>query len=141
MIWALLAILGVPIWLILGALGGTLLSRRRFRSQAAVFPIVIRAARRDSWPRATSYGRLVRDVLVVNRGLALVRTELFPIADVRQLDAPLPEKKIAGATGRVLSVDEHDDLEVGIPMAVGNQLDLLSMTPDPIAPDPITPDG
>jgi hypothetical protein len=135
MIWALLALLGVPIWLIVGALGGALLARQRFRSQPEVFRMVARTAGDDSWPRATSYGRLVRDVLVVNRGLALVRTELFPIVDVRRLDAPLPEKKIAGVTGRVLGVDGHDDLEVGIPLAVGHQLDLA------IAPDTITPDG
>lgn len=130
MIWALLALLGVPIWLIIGALGGAVWNRRNFRSQPGVFPIAIRAAGQDSWPRAVSYGRLVRDILVVNRGLALVRTELHPIIDVRELDGPFPEKKIAGATGRLLGIEGDDDLEVAIPSAVGEQLDLLAITRD-----------
>lgn len=129
MIWALLAILGIPIWVIVGALAGAVWSRRRFRSQPGVFRIAVRAAGEQSWPRVVAYGRLVRDVLVVNRGLALVRVELYPIVGVRGLEAPLPDKKIAGATGRVLRVDGHDDLEVSIPLAVGHQLDLLASTP------------
>lgn len=92
MIWALLALLGVPIWLMVGALGGAVWGRRRFRSQPGVFPIAMRAVGHDAWPLAVSYGRLVRDILVVNRGLALVRTELYPIVDVRPLDTALPAR-------------------------------------------------
>ncbi len=128
MIWALLAILGVPIWLVVGALGGALWSRRRFRSQPGVFPAAVRARGDNSWPRAGSYGRLVRDVLVVNRGLALVRTEFYPIIDVRAFDGSVPAKKIDGATGRLLVIDEHDDLEVAVPSEVGDRLDQLTIT-------------
>lgn len=129
MIWALLAILGVPIWLIVGALGGALWSRRSVRSQPGVFPIAVRTAGQESWPRAVSYARMVHDVLVVHRGLALVRTELHPIIDVRALDAPVPEK-IVGATGRLLGIEGADDLEVAIPAAEERQLDLLAITRD-----------
>lgn len=130
MVWALLAILGVPIWLVVGTLAGALWNRRRFRSQAGVFPIATRTAGDGSWPRTVAHGRLVRDVLVVNRGLALVRSELYPIVDVRALDGPLPEKRISGATGRLLTVDGRDDLEVAVPSAVGRQLDRFAMTGD-----------
>jgi len=128
MIWALLAILGVPIWLIVGALGGAVWSRRRFRSQPGVFPIMVRTEGKDSWPRVVSHGRLIRDILVVNRGLALVRTELYPIVDVRPLEGPVPEK-ISDGTGRLIGTDGRD-LEVGLPLAVGEQLDLLAFTRD-----------
>ena len=130
MIWALLAILGVPIWLVAGGLGAAVWSRRRFRAQPGVFRIAVRSAGADSWPRVASYGRLIRDVFVVNRGLALVRTELFPILDVQGLDGPLPAKMDGDATGRLLCIDRHDDLEVGVPVAVGNQLDVLAITRD-----------
>ena len=68
-------------------------------------------------------------MLVVNSGPALVRTELFPIVDVRVLGVLVPPNKVADATGRVLCVDGHDDLEVGIPSAVADQLDLFAITP------------
>jgi hypothetical protein len=71
---------------------------------------------------------LVHDVLVVNRGLALVRTELHPIVNVRPLDGVLPERKIDAATGRLLGVDGHDDIEVAVPERVGRELDALAGT-------------
>jgi hypothetical protein len=129
-IWALLALLGVPIWLVVGGLAVALWSRRRFRAQPGVFRIAVRSAGDDSWPRVASYGRLIRDVLVVNRGLALVRTEFFPILDVCGLDGPLPPKMDGGATARLLRIDGHEDLEVGVPVAVGRQLDRLTITRD-----------
>jgi len=42
MIWALLAILGVPIWLIVGALIGGNMARRRFINTPGVFPLRVR---------------------------------------------------------------------------------------------------
>jgi hypothetical protein len=76
MIWALLALLGVPIWLVLGALGGALILRRRTRSQPGVVRIKIRPVDADAWPRRASWGRGVHDVLVLHTGLALVRCEI-----------------------------------------------------------------
>ena len=73
MIWALLAILGVPIWLVVGVLVGIGLSRRAFKQQPGVFEINIRSADAEKWPRRPCYGRVVSDVLVLNRGLALLR--------------------------------------------------------------------
>lgn len=86
MILALLAVLGVPIWLVVGALGGAMISRQRFRTQHDVFALSRRECGEDRWPRRLAYGRYVHDVLLVNSGLALVRTTVEP---VDRLD-PLP---------------------------------------------------
>jgi hypothetical protein len=57
MIWALLALLGVPIWLVLGGLCGALVSRRWFRAQPEVFALSFREHGDDGWPRTLAYGR------------------------------------------------------------------------------------
>ena len=81
MIWALLAILGVPIWLVLGALGGALISRHRTRSRPDVVRVKLRGLEQDRWPRRASYGRAVHDVLVLHVGLALLRSEVRGVAE------------------------------------------------------------
>lgn len=85
MVWALLALLGVPVWLVIGMLTGALYSRHRYRQQ----PDVFRCAGRvhsgsvdpfaQDWGRAPVYGRWVHDVLVLSRGLALVRVIAVPV--------------------------------------------------------------
>jgi hypothetical protein len=58
MIWAVLALLGVPVWLVLGGLVGALFSRRRFKNQPGVVPLLFRQADGDKWPRRLAYGHL-----------------------------------------------------------------------------------
>jgi len=74
MIWATLAFLGVPIWLVVGALTGAMVSRHNFRAQPAVVPLMFRAADDDKWPRGLACGRYVYNVLIVDHGLAQIRT-------------------------------------------------------------------
>jgi hypothetical protein len=81
MIWALLAILGVPIWLVVGGLVGALLLRRRNRSRPGVVRMKLRPVDADRWPRRASYGRVVRDVLVLHTGLALLRCDVRGVAE------------------------------------------------------------
>ena len=91
MIWALLALLGVPIWLVVGALAAALLSRRRFRAQPGVFRLKERGPGQDKWPRRTAYGRVIHNVLVLNKGLALARTAFRGVQSVtdRPQDGPI----------------------------------------------------
>jgi hypothetical protein len=104
MIWALLAILGVPLWLVVGALATSLWSRRQFRNTPGVFRAKVRLnsgtfdGLGESWPPMPAYARWVHDVLLVNKGLALVRTR------------PLP---IAAAEGRVEEADPQEIKRVG----------------------------
>jgi hypothetical protein len=88
-IWILLAALGIPVWMLVGALAATLLSRRAFKRQPGVFRVKLRsvsgdaAGLKDRWPRRPSYARWVHDVLLVQRGLALIRTEALPTVDAQ----------------------------------------------------------
>jgi hypothetical protein len=120
-IWILLATLGVPLWLIFGALGGALWSRRKFRHASGVFPCKIRivsgAEVSRKWPRATAYARWVHDVLLVHAGLALVRFKALPVAGV---DAPItsaPDVKLKGGdpVSIRLRLDDGSVAEVAAP--------------------------
>lgn len=121
MIWIVLAALGVPIWLVVGALAGALWSRSKFRHGTEVFACKVRivSAPEDSgkWPRATTYARWVHDVLLVHAGLALVRVRVLPVADV---DAPItscPGVKLKGGdpVSIRLRLDDGSLAEVATP--------------------------
>ncbi len=85
MIWALLAFLGVPLWLVVGGLAGTLWSRREFRKQPGVFAAKLRLESGSfpgfgkRWPHVSSYCVWVHHVLLVHKGLALMRTIPVPV--------------------------------------------------------------
>lgn len=88
---AVLAILGVPVWLLVGVIGAAYWSRRTFRQAPGVFECRIRLipaadAAVPAWPRAASYARWVHDVLLVHSGLSLRSFEALPVAG---LDAPI----------------------------------------------------
>jgi hypothetical protein len=84
-IWIILAALGIPIWLVLGGLAASLMARRSFKRRAGVFPAKLRlvsgevATLKDSWPRRPGYARWVHDVLLVQHGVALQRTEALGV--------------------------------------------------------------
>jgi hypothetical protein len=93
-IWIILAALGIPICMVLGGLGASLLSRRSFKRRNGVFPVKLRvvsgeaATLKTSWPRRPGYARWVHDVLLVQHGLALLRTEALAVADVTHTISP-----------------------------------------------------
>ena len=126
MLWALLAILGVPIWLVVGGLVGVVLSRRNFRRKDGVFAFNVRPEGASKWPRQVVYGRQVRDVLVTNRGATLVRTEFHAVDDVAQLVLDDPPRKPADAVGRLLTVADGGRLEVAVSEADVGHVDALA---------------
>ena len=128
MIWALLAILGVPLWLVVGILVGVVLSRRNFRRQDGVFALAARSAGAAKWPRSRIYGRQVRDVLVVNRGAALLRTEFYVVDAVADLALGAAPKKLPEAVGRLLTLDDGTSLEVAVARQDVARLDALRRT-------------
>jgi hypothetical protein len=86
MLWALLAILGVPIWLVVGALAFAFWNRHKFKQQPSTFPLKLRVDSGDvsglseKWPRMTSYAEWVHDVLLVRKGLGLMSTRPLAVA-------------------------------------------------------------
>lgn len=106
MIWIILAALGIPIWFVLGGLAATLVSRRSFKQRRAVFPVKLRVVSgevstlKDSWPRRPGYARWVHDVMLVQHGLALLRTEAAWPASGRPPHRAAPTTSAGSATPR-----------------------------------------
>jgi hypothetical protein len=84
-IWLALAALGIPLWMVAGALFATLWSRREFKRAPGVFSAKLRlvsgevAGLTAAWPRRPLFARWVHDVLVIHRGLALVRSNALGV--------------------------------------------------------------
>jgi len=114
MIWALLALVGVPIWLVLGALGGTILSRRRFKAQPGVFVLLFREHGDDDWPRIVSYGRYVHGVLLVNSGLALVRTTVHVVDRLDPFELHSPDGKLDDPRGWTITLDDGRQYDIAL---------------------------
>jgi hypothetical protein len=126
-IWILLATLGVPLWLIVGALGGALWSRRKFQHAPGVFPCKVRISSEPEgpgkWTRSTAHARWVHDVLLVHVGLALVRFRAHPVAAVDAPLAPTSDVKLKGGDDVVsvsLRLDDGSVVEIaGLRSAAG----------------------
>lgn len=112
MIWAFLALLGVPSWLILGALVTVFLNRRAFKRRDGIFALAIREPGAGRWPRTVAYGRAVRGVLVVNRGAALVRTTIYEVDDAVERSFESLPKRPPDARTWLLTLADGSALEV-----------------------------
>jgi len=82
-IWIALACLGVPIWLVVGALALILWNRNHVKKQPGIFPVKLRLES-GSFPGfsekpASGYCEWVHDVLLVHKGL-LMATLPVPVA-------------------------------------------------------------
>jgi S1-C subfamily serine protease len=127
-IWALLAILGVPIWLVVGGLTSALLSRRNFRAQDDVFALYFRDHGDDGWPRTVSWGRYVHNVLIVNHGLALVRTAIHVVEGAESLDVGTPPKKLTDPVAWALTLSDGERVDVAVSASDAEPL-LAAMPP------------
>ena len=88
MIWAVLAVLGVPIWLVVAGLGAALLrSWSQFKKRPGVFMAKIRLRSgsfegiSEKWTPMPIAALWVHDVLLVHKGLPLVRNLPLPVAE------------------------------------------------------------
>jgi hypothetical protein len=93
MLVAILAVLGIPPWvLLLAVLVIVIRSRNQFISTPGVFPLRLRSVAEDipgvkaDWPRAKSYAFWVHDVLLVHSGPPLMKTTPFWISDLEISD-------------------------------------------------------
>ena len=95
MIWALLAVLGVPLWLLAVLLVAVFRNRRKVLARTDIFRFVTKTD--NGWSRSAGVARWVSDVLIVHKGPALVNTDAAQVVsvDVRgQVDTPI--KKLDG---------------------------------------------
>ena len=122
----MLAVLGVPIWLIVGALLSVLWSRRMFRAQDGVFMMSVRQPGEEKWPRMVAFGRCYPRVLVVNKGLALLRTSIYTIDRVADQGIDQQPRKPADAVGRILTCGDGSSIEVAVAAVDAPKLDALA---------------
>jgi hypothetical protein len=123
LIAALLSVLGVPIWLVLGMFLLTFLSRRRFQQSPGVFECRVRevptAREQPDWGRAKSFGRWVHDVLLLHSGLALIRYVALPVAGAEKPVEPAEDTRFKGdAVSIQLRLDDGSIVEVAAPAEV-----------------------
>jgi hypothetical protein len=127
MIWALLALLGVPIWLIVSALGGVFWSRRSFRQMPGVFKVATRDAGATGWKRtATGHARCISNVLVINVGLALIRTRIHEVRQVEAVDLDASPRGFDTPHARRLLLDDGSAIEVAAEADQIAELDSLT---------------
>lgn len=74
---ALLALLGIPAWFVLGVFFTALHQRKAVLERDDIFRYRVRTD--TGWARRKGVGRWVSDVLVRHRGIALVRTDIDPV--------------------------------------------------------------
>jgi len=86
MIWALLALLGIPLWFIGSSLTAVVLHRSSVRKDVRTF--AFKGSKSDgSWYRRTSFARWESDVFIEFQGPGLVRTDIAQVALVEVLPA------------------------------------------------------
>jgi hypothetical protein len=117
MIWATLIFLGIPIWLVLGALGGGLISRHRFQKTPGVFPMRTRdlSGEGQKWS-GKMHALWVHDVLLANKGFALVRTVPHGVQQisrhVSQMDASTVKGLGDDPVSLVVVFDDGTEVEI-----------------------------
>jgi hypothetical protein len=124
MIWALLALLGIPIWFIAAILIAAFRSRKTIRSNPDVF--AYKLGKNDKWQRGSGYARWVSDVVVFHAGIALIRSDAVHVTAMETLDTvDLPSKGLgdnptavtftyaAGTTATIAVSDQSLELATG----------------------------
>jgi hypothetical protein len=83
-IWATLALLGIPIWFIAVILVAAFRNRNVVRSNPDEFDYKLKKG--DKWQRKKGYARWVSDVLIFHAGIALIRSSAVQVEAVAILD-------------------------------------------------------
>ena len=86
MIWALLALLGIPLWFIASVLIAAFMQRRSVLNTDGVFRYKERTAK--GWSRRKNTARWVSDVLIEHKGLALLRCDANQVSGIEVLGTP-----------------------------------------------------
>jgi hypothetical protein len=126
MLWALLALLGVPLWLVLGGLSVSLWHRHKFRQRPDVFTTKIRlesgsnSGFKEKWPPVSNYAHWVHDVLLVHKGLGLMPTTPVGVMGLEgsPSDADPEQVKRLGESPKLLRIklDDGSILQLAVPV-------------------------
>ena len=124
LISAILYVLGVPLWMLVGAVILIIWNSKRVKKQPGVFPLKVRPKRdpdgdkKPKWPRGVSYAQWIHDVVIVRKGPALILTVPYGIkkVEVYPQDADPEEVKGLGDHPHLAQVRLDDDtiLEVAL---------------------------
>jgi hypothetical protein len=110
MIVALLVLLGIPVWFVVGVAAAALWQRRQFVRAPGVFKCKVRVTTgnvegvKDEWRQRPAYARWVHDVLLVRRGGALFRLVALPVAEVLSISQTESSVKGLGDAPQVASL-------------------------------------
>lgn len=130
MIWALMILLGIPLWLVAGAAGGALLSRRNAKRKPGVFPVRLRPVEVGAggkWSRK-QYARWVQRVLLSNKGAFLNLTDAYPVASGVRTNDP-DSAKCKGLGERVVAVTITTDDGMSLEIATSAEFTELLFAP------------
>jgi hypothetical protein len=146
MIPLLAALLGIPIWLVVGAILLLVWHARQVRRTPDVFACKVRVVSgvapglSTKFPRRKHYANWVHDVLVLQAGPGLLRTSLLPVAG---LAAPArggdpAEVKGLGEKPHLLAVrlDNGAVIEIAVPETAAERLREPLATTKPAAAAP-----
>ncbi len=109
MIWATLALLGIPIWFIALILIAAFKNRKNVRSDPDIFEF--KTKKGDGWARGKSYARWVSDVLIVHTGIALIRTAAAQVKAINAVGPVEPSPKGLGDHATELNLTYSGDTE------------------------------
>jgi len=88
LISTILYALGVPLWMLIGALILIIWNSKRVKKQPGTFPVKVRpetdpdSDEKPKWPRGVSYAQWIHDVAIVRKGPALIMTVPYGIKSV-----------------------------------------------------------
>jgi hypothetical protein len=108
-IWATLALLGIPIWFIALILIAAFKNRKNVRSNPDIFEF--KTKKGDGWARGKSYARWVSDVLIVHTGIALIRTAAAQVKAINAVGPVEPSPKGLGDHATELTLTYSGDTE------------------------------
>lgn len=120
---AILLFLGIPLWMIAGAIILVFWNRRRIKGQSGMFPVKIRVeadadADKESKWSGKGYAQWVHDVLIVRTGAGLMQSTPYGISGVAspEQDADPEEVKGLGDHPKMLRavLDDGSILQVAL---------------------------
>jgi len=133
---ALLALLGVPLWLILGWLAGALWHRRDIQKNLPdVFKMKARVVEGSYRHLDGNYSRIAalaiwaHDILIIEKGLLLARNLHFAVADDIQTPQPADPKQVKGLGDKPVTMQFRLDDGTIIEIALSSEMATLAQGP------------